>query len=107
MVDDAAIAEINEHYLNHQGPTNVISFSMREGQFGDINPQMIGDVIISMDTCVQEAQEGDISIEQRFYELLIHGILHLFGYDHLKSEEEARIMDDKSRELMEVIGTVD
>ena len=107
MVDDATIAEINEHYLNHQGPTNVISFSMREGEFGDINPQVIGDVIISMDTCVREAQEGDISTEQRFYELLIHGILHLFGYDHLQSEEEARIMEDKNQELMEIIIKID
>ena len=103
LVDDPSIADINERYLNHQGPTNVISFSMREGEFGDINPHVIGDVVISMDTCVREAQQGGISSEQRFYELLIHGILHLFGYDHLESEGEARIMDDKSRELMEML----
>lgn len=107
LVDDPAIAEINEQYLNHQGPTNVISFSMREGDFGNINPEVIGDVVISMDTCTREAQEDGISTEQRFYELLIHGILHLFGYDHLQSEEEARIMDDKSRELMDIIVKVD
>ena len=44
IVDDHRMAELNQTYLQHEGPTNVISFSMREGDFGDINPQLIGDV---------------------------------------------------------------
>ncbi len=104
VVDDPRIAELNETYLNHQGPTNVISFPMREGDAADLNPELLGDVVISMDTCAREAETGGITTERRFYELLVHGILHLFGYDHVHSEAEAEIMETKSRELLALIG---
>ncbi|MBI5063403.1 MAG: rRNA maturation RNase YbeY [Desulfatitalea sp.] len=104
LVDDPHIAEINETYLKHQGPTNVISFSMREGEGGDLHPELLGDVVISMDTCAREAELGAIPMERRLYELLVHGILHLFGYDHVDSEAEAEVMESKSRELLALIG---
>lgn len=103
LVDDTRIAQLNDIYLGRQGPTNVIAFPMREGDFGEINPDLLGDVVISMDTCAREALEGNLSTETRFYELLVHGILHLFGYDHIHDEEEARVMDAKSRELLTLI----
>lgn len=104
IVDDHRIARLNETYLQHQGPTNVISFPMREGDHGDINPDLIGDVVISMDTCAREADMGGISAEQRFYQLLVHGILHLFGYDHIHSADEEAVMEAKSKELLALIG---
>lgn len=104
IVDDDRIAQMNESYLNHEGPTNVISFAMREGDHGAIHPELLGDVVISIDTAVREAETGAIPAEQRFYELLVHGILHLFGYDHIHSEEEAALMEAKSRELLSLIG---
>ena len=76
---------------------------MQEGDFGDINPQLIGDIVISADTCAREAQEAGISTENRFDQLLIHGILHLFGYDHVYSEAEARVMDAKSDQLLSLL----
>jgi probable rRNA maturation factor len=103
LVDDKTIAKYNQEYLNRTGPTNVIAFPMQEGEFSDINEEMLGDVMISLDTCQREAQLAQISIQQRFDELLIHGILHLFGYDHVSSEEEAVIMEKKSNELLEII----
>ena len=104
LVDDAQIARLNEMYLQHQGPTNVISFPMREGEHTNIHPELLGDVVISMDTCAEEALAAGMDPELRFYELLIHGILHLFGYDHIHSEDEARVMEAKSRELLALIG---
>ncbi len=101
LADDSLIAKLNQQYRNRQGPTNVIAFAMREGAFSDLTPHLLGDVVISLDTTAVEAQKAGISMDQRFRELLIHGILHLFGYDHEKSEEDARRMDDKSRELLE------
>ena len=103
LVDDPQIETLNQKYLNRQGPTNVIAFAMREGEFSHLSPHLLGDVVISMDTAAREAQEADLSRERRFNELLIHGILHLFGYDHEDSEKEARRMEAKSRELMELI----
>lgn len=76
---------------------------MREGLHADINPQLIGDVVISMDTCAKEAKEADLSFERRFIQLLIHGILHLFGYDHVHSSEQALVMDAKSDELLSLV----
>ena len=76
---------------------------MREGEFSDLSPHLLGDVVISTDTAAREAQMAARSMEQRIEELLVHGILHLMGYDHETSEDDARVMEDKSRELMELI----
>jgi len=103
ILDDPQIEKLNQQYLNRQGPTNVIAFAMREGEFPDLTPDLLGDVVISTDTAAREAQVASMSMERRFNELLVHGILHLMGYDHETSEKDARIMEEKSRKLMELI----
>ena len=103
LLDDPQIAILNQKYLDRQGPTNVIAFAMREGEFSHLTPQLLGDVVISVDTAAREAQDAGLSRERRFNELLVHGILHLFGYDHEDSEKEARRMEEKSRELLRLI----
>ena len=103
IVDDNEIARLNQTYLGRSGPTNVIAFSMREGLFGDVNPDLLGDVVISMDTTAREAQESGCTIQKRFDQLLIHGILHLFGFDHEHDPVKARIMEDKETELLKLI----
>jgi probable rRNA maturation factor len=108
IVDDPQIEELNQQYLDRQGPTNVIAFAMREGDFSDLSPHLLGDVVISTDTAAREAKNAAMRFEQRFNELLVHGILHLLGYDHETDEEEARVMEAKSRELMDLLGmTID
>ena len=104
IVDDDQIAALNETYLNHTGPTNVISFPMQEGEFSDITPELLGDVVISADTAHREAMDAGMAFIQRFNELLIHGILHLVGYDHVHSEADAAIMEAKSKELIDRIA---
>jgi probable rRNA maturation factor len=103
ITDDPQIQALNQQYLNRQGPTNVIAFPMREGDFSDINPHMLGDVVISVDTAHREARDLGICFEDRFDFLLIHGILHLFGYDHETSKKDEKIMEEKSEELFELI----
>lgn len=107
LVDDVRIADLNQTYLQHAGPTNVISFPMREGDFSEINPQVLGDVVISMDTCAREAAEAGMAMETRLDQLLIHGILHLLGYDHVHSESEAREMEAKSDELLALVKGIE
>jgi probable rRNA maturation factor len=104
IVDDEKIAELNQTYLNHAGPTNVISFPMQEGPFAQITPDLLGDVVISADTAWREAEEAGMEMVERFNQLLIHGILHLLGYDHVNSAEEAAAMEEKSDELMQLIA---
>lgn len=103
ITDDPEIEIFNRDYLKRQGPTNVIAFPMQEGEFSQVTPHLLGDVVISMDTAQKEAEKMNISVEQRFNELLIHGILHLFGYDHEKSEQEEIRMEDKTFELIDKI----
>ncbi len=111
IVDDPGIAELNREYLNREGPTNVIAFPMYDytvsqvqiPEHGENIPHMLGDVVISVDTARKEGDQAGISMEKRFVELLIHGILHLFGYDHEKDEQEALRMEDKSDALLEFV----
>ncbi len=103
IVDDPQIAVYNQAYLDRSGPTNVIAFPMREGAFSDISPHLLGDVMISVETAQREGETNNQSMEDRFDELLIHGILHLFGYDHEKNDRQATAMETKSRELTDLI----
>jgi probable rRNA maturation factor len=102
-VDDPQIEKLNQQYLKRKGPTNVIAFAMRDGEFSDLSPHLLGDVVISTDTAAREAQTAAISMEHRINELLVHGILHLLGYDHETNDEEARVMEEKSRQLLALL----
>jgi len=103
IVDDVQMAEYHRDYLKRKGPTNVIAFAMQEGEFSHMTPYLLGDVVISLDTANREAVEMGINMAERFDELLIHGILHLVGYDHEKSEAEERRMEAKSMALASLL----
>ncbi|MEN6433065.1 MAG: rRNA maturation RNase YbeY, partial [Smithella sp.] len=77
FVDDEKIKELNKEYLGKDKPTNVISFSLREGEYSDINPQIMGDIIISIETAQRDALWGNLTVSQEIDFLIIHGILHL------------------------------
>jgi probable rRNA maturation factor len=103
FVDDARIGVMNQQFLGRRGPTNVIAFPMRDGRFSDLTPDLLGDVVISVDTAQREARAAGLSLEQRLTQLLVHGILHLCGYDHERDPVGARRMAAKSRSLMKRI----
>jgi probable rRNA maturation factor len=102
IVDDDEMSELNGQYRGKPGPTNVLSFSMQEGEFGGVT-NLLGDVVISADTALKEAEEAGVTLEERLSQLLVHGILHLVDYDHERSDEEADIMEKKSLELVKLI----
>jgi probable rRNA maturation factor len=99
IVDDEGIQKINLDYLGRDRPTNVISFSMSEGEFGDVNPSLLGDIIISAETAQRDADNHTIPLEDEIDFLLIHGTLHLLGYDHETTDSDAEIMKEKEKEL--------
>jgi len=103
IVDDSAIEALNQKYLNRSGPTNVIAFPMREGEFSDLSPHLLGDVVISTETAGREAHNSGISMEARFDQLLVHGILHLFGFDHESNQDDAARMEAKAVELIKLV----
>jgi len=81
----------------------VIAFPMRAGEFSELTPDLLGDVVISVETAGREADTAAISMQKRLDQLLIHGILHLMGYDHEKARKEAARMEKKSSELMKML----
>ena len=105
FTDDKHISELNSHYLARNGPTNVLAFPMWAGPPPHVETGMLGDVVISTDTAYREALDAGTSLDTRFMELLIHGILHLLGYDHEKSDQQAAEMEAVSREIFEKIRT--
>ncbi len=103
ITDDVQVRDLNRSYRGKDTPTNVLSFPMQEGEFSDITPGLLGDVVISLDTARAEAQTAGISTDERMSQLLIHGILHLIGFDHELGETQAREMEEKSLELLRLI----
>ena len=73
---------------------------MSEGAYGDVNPQLLGDIIISVEKAMSEGKNSGASLKESLDFLMIHGLLHLLGYDHESGNtEEARRMQDKEEEL--------
>ncbi|MDY0163026.1 rRNA maturation RNase YbeY [Desulfobotulus sp.] len=103
FVDDAHMREINRDYRQKDAPTNVLAFAMNEGEFGHINPELLGDVVISTETALREAAEWKMDPQVRITQLLVHGVLHLFGYDHEESPEAEERMEAKSTELVRML----
>ncbi|PKN70701.1 MAG: rRNA maturation RNase YbeY [Deltaproteobacteria bacterium HGW-Deltaproteobacteria-12] len=108
FVDDNTIKQLNKQYRHKNKPTNVLSFSLQEGEFGSINPDILGDIVISVDTAKEDAIKKSVSIEREFNFLIIHGLLHLLGYNHENSpKEKARIMQKKEEELLKFLYKAD
>jgi probable rRNA maturation factor len=94
------ITELNRLYLGRNHPTNVLSFALSEGAFGDLNPFLLGDIIISVERTLTDAQSAGLPFEDELDFLMIHGILHLIGYDHENvSVREKRRMHEKEKDL--------
>jgi pyridoxine 5-phosphate synthase len=105
LVDDPGMAQLNEQYRNKKGPTNVLAFAMQEGEGVPPVADLLGDVIISLDTASREAITDGVTLHQRVTILLIHGLLHLLGFDHERSRSEAKAMADREKQLLSQLLT--
>ncbi|MFH0813362.1 MAG: rRNA maturation RNase YbeY [Pseudomonadota bacterium] len=103
LVSDKTITPLNERYLQRSRPTDVLAFPMREGEFSEINPHLLGDVVISVETAKHQADAKGHSFEEELCVLLIHGILHLFGYDHETPGAQAKAMRRKEKALFRLV----
>ena len=103
LVDDATIAELNAAYRSKSGPTDVLSFSLVEGDHADHRGGMLGDVVISVPAAERQAHELGHGLDEELLRLLIHGVLHLMGFDH-EADEEAREMERREREVRGAVG---
>ena len=103
LLDDPGITVLNEQYLKKTGPTDVISFPMYAGAFPHIQPQLLGDIAISVETAERDAGERGISFDEEMADLLIHGMLHLLGHDHETSAADSRRMRAQQRKILDQV----
>lgn len=90
FVDDEGIRALNRGWLRRDRPTNVIAFPLSEGDFGGLNPAVLGDVAVSVEAARREAQTAGIPCEDALFYLALHGVLHLAGYEHEGPGNKAR-----------------
>ncbi|MAE93716.1 MAG: rRNA maturation RNase YbeY [Deltaproteobacteria bacterium] len=98
LVDDPTMAEMNEHYRGRPGATDVLSFSLREGEHVEHGSGLLGDVVLALPVAARQAAERGHSLDEELLRLLIHGVLHLLGHDH-ERDDDALAMEAREREL--------
>ena len=103
LTDDQQMAQLNRRFLRREGPTNVLAFPMSNGHTSDDDFGMLGDIVISVDTAINESRALDEPLEETIYRLLLHGLLHLLGFDHERSPEEARRMEKEEARLLRLM----
>lgn len=91
LCDDAVIHSLNREFRGKDKPTDVLSFSMREGEGARFAGPMLGDIIISLPTASRQAKALKRSLHDETMMLLAHGLLHLLGFDHVTRAEERRM----------------
>lgn len=103
FIDDEEIRGYHRSYLGRDRATNVLSFSMQEGEFGQMNPELLGDILISVERASRDASHSSVPLEDMLDYLIIHGILHLLGYDHERFAESAPAMKKMEERLFKLI----
>ncbi len=91
LVSDPEIEALNAAHRDKHRPTDVLSYSLFEGEHAEFRGRLLGDVVISIETAGRQADEQRVSLGDELLRLLIHGVLHLLGHDH-EEEDEARRM---------------
>lgn len=100
LVDDDEIQTLNREYRGQDQPTDVLSFSLREGEGLKLPSLLLGDVVISIETALRQADAAGHLLADELFHLAVHGLAHLCGYDHATLREE-RIMFGWEAELRE------
>jgi probable rRNA maturation factor len=101
FVNDLQIQRLNRRYLHRDQPTNVLAFPMREGEFSTLHPHLLGDLVISVETAKRQSNRFGLDKAEMVILLMIHGVLHLIGYDHEGTKKQAREMTLKQKELFQ------
>lgn len=110
LVDDETIRTLNREWRGVDAATDVLSFAMAEAEDAHLHPELLGDIVISVETAVRQAAEGTHAarwssdappspwtLEDELLFLFVHGFLHLLGHDHAEAAEEARMREEEWR----------
>ncbi|MFM5885749.1 MAG: rRNA maturation RNase YbeY [Novosphingobium sp.] len=112
FADDAEVHALNREWRGKDKPTNVLSFPMLEraellALAPDGPPELLGDIALALETCAREAADKGLSLEHHAAHLIVHGLLHLAGYDHETSPDEARVMEQLEIKALALLGIAD
>lgn len=112
FTSDSEVHSLNREWRERDKPTNVLSFPMLErGELLDLAkegpPVMLGDIALAYETCAREAEEKSIALDHHAAHLIIHGLLHLAGYDHVESDEHAEAMEALEITALAKMGIAD
>ncbi|CAM3160396.1 rRNA maturation RNase YbeY [Streptobacillus felis] len=92
LTDNSNIQVINKEYRDKDMPTDVISFAYNETEnFGGV--EVIGDIVVSLDRVEEQCKEYNHSVVREFYYVLVHGLLHLLGYDHIEEVDKLKMRE--------------
>jgi probable rRNA maturation factor len=97
LCDDATIQRLNRDYRRKDKPTDVLAFALREGRDGHLAGDLLGDVVISLDTARHQARANHRATREEVRMLLAHGLLHLLGWDHRTAAEDRRMRAEVDR----------
>lgn len=102
VVGDHLMRRLNGRYRHKDATTDVLAFPMREAP--GPNPLLLGDVVISLPQAARQARAQNVPLNRELAQLLVHGILHLLGYDHERSSVDAQRMQRKERAVLSAVG---
>ncbi|WP_086609024.1 rRNA maturation RNase YbeY [Erythrobacter donghaensis] len=112
FTSDAEVHTLNREWRERDKPTNVLSFPMLEREELKVlapegPPEMLGDIALAYETCAREASEKGITLEAHATHLIVHGLLHLAGHDHVDSDEQAEAMEALETAILAKLGIAD
>ena len=112
FTSDAEVHTLNREWRARDKPTNVLSFPMLEREelgslAADGPPEMLGDIALAYETCAREAAEKGVTLEAHASHLIVHGLLHLVGHDHVESDEQAEAMEALETRILAKLGIAD
>ena len=112
LTSDAQVHALNSEWRGHDRPTNVLSFPMMEPDAlrdlaADGPPEMLGDIALARETCTREADEKGIALADHVAHLIVHGLLHLAGHDHVDSDAQADAMEALEIAALAQMGIAD
>ena len=102
LTDDEEIQRLNKQYRCIDRATDVLAFAMREGMDSELNPYLLGDIVISVQTAQRQSSRVGHSLDMELALLAVHGTLHLLGYDH-EIDSEATIMRNKEEMMLRLL----
>ena len=109
---DAEVHALNREWRGRDNPTNVLSFPMLDREDllalpGDGPPELLGDIALAHETCAREAAEKGVPLADHAAHLIVHGLLHLAGHDHVESDAQAEAMEALEVKALAILGLAD